>query len=304
MRKLLAALGLIAAVWLPSGAENCQLVRVVSFDMLPSSMNVVVVQNFIGEHPVRMVVDTGGYVTALTEAKAQELGLPIVSRPTSTLSIFGGLRLTRFATFNDFRIGPFRAVTLSYPLVPNGFLPDDIDGLLAPDLLANYDLDFDFGARKLSLFLRDHCPGKVGYWTRNIPSAIPIVRDEEGVHISTRVQLDGKEIKALIDTGARRSVMSLETAQRRYDIADDDPRFVSARGPNGTTGARRFPFHLMSFGGVVVDNPDITLVPDSEARMGGSIPDLVLGFSILKHLHLYIAYGERMMYVTDANDRR
>ena len=60
----------------------------------------------------------------------------------------------------------------------------------------------------------------------------------------------------------------------------------------------------MSFGGVEVSNPDITLIPDRKAQLGPQAPDLILGIGILRQLHLYIAYREKKLYLTAASVHR
>ena len=307
MKRTLLAVGLAILALFPARAEeNCsRLMRVVSLDMLPATGNRVVVPAAIGDKPLRMMVDTGGYVTSFSEDKAQELGLPIDVRPGSRLVMFGGQTLRRFVTLKDFSLGRLKAPRLDYPLLPPGFLGPEIDGLLAPDFLANFDIDFDFAGGKFNLFSNDHCDGKVGYWTDVPPEGIPLVREEDRVHISTHVAIDGKDVKALIDTGAPHSLMSLDVAEDLFDLKDSDPRFVSlANGPNRTSGARKFPFQKMSFGDVEVNHPDIVLVPDREAGMGSHRPKLIIGLSILRQLHLYIAYQEKMLYITPASTHK
>jgi hypothetical protein len=219
--------------------------------------------------------------------------------------MYGGLMLRHFVTLKDFSLGRLKAPRLDYALMPPGSLEPDIDGLLSPDLLTNFDLDFDFAGGKVNLFSSDHCDGRVGYWTDAPPIGIPLVREEDRVHISIHVMLDGKDVKALIDTGAPHSSMSLEAAEDIFDLTSSDPRFVNlARGPNRTSGARKFPFQKMSFGGVEVNNPDIVLVPDSQAQMGRHAPKMILGLSILRQLHLYIAYHEKMLYITSASTHK
>lgn len=298
----LAVLSLSAAC---AGGDCGPLLRVVSLDMLPASGNRVVVPAAIGDKPLRMMIDTGGYLTAFSEDKAQELGLHIESSPDSNLFMLGGQRLRRFVTLKDFSLGRLKAPRLDYPLLPPGFLGPDIDGLLSPDFLANFDLDFDFAGGKVNLFSKDHCDGKVGYWTDVAPIGIPIVREEDGVHISTHVLVEGKDVKAIIDTGSPRSLISLERAEDILDIRDDDPRFVYlASGPNKTSGARKFPIKTLSFGGVEVKNPDIVLMPEHQMQMGPRAPRMILGLSILRQLHLYIAYREKMLYVTPASEHK
>lgn len=166
--------------------------------------------------------------------------------------------------------------------------------------MANFDLDFDFANAKLSLFSKDHCDGKVVYWTHEPTSKISFTKDAF-YHISIHVQLDGHDVKGIVDTGAERSVMSLETAEDLFDLRDDAAELKHVPGPNGTKNARHYPFKQLSFADVIVSNPDLTLVPDHEAGMGPNAPDLIIGMGILRQLHLYIAYGEKNIYVSAAS---
>jgi len=277
-------------------------VRHAALDMVPFG-GLVVVENAIGDKPIKMLVDTGGFLTCFNEAKATELGLKVEIYPASGIVMYGGLGLRRFVNLADFRIGRMRAPRLAYPLLPAGRLPDGVDGLLAPDFLASFDVEFDFAGRKVSLFSKDHC-GKVTYWTDAPVTPIRLIRDEDQVHIATYVKLDGEEIKAEIDTGSSKTLMSLESARSIFDLDRDDPRLTEDHTFNDLEGTKRFPFKQMAFGNVQVNNPEIVLVPDHSSRMGPNPPKLILGLSVLRNLHMYIAYREKNLYVTDANEHR
>jgi hypothetical protein len=53
-----------------------------------------------------------------------------------------------------------------------------------------------------------------------------------------------------------------------------------------------------------VINPDIVLVSEEKAKIFAQpfsdLPKLVIGMATLRRLHLYIAYFERKLYVTQA----
>ena len=99
--------------------------------------------------------------------------------------------------------------------------------------------------------------------------------------------------------------MSLEKAQDLFDIRDDDPQLKNAPyAVNKTKGDKIYPFKTIAFGSVQVQNPHIILVPDSESRMGPQRWDMILGLSILRQLHLYIAYHENMLYLTPASTHK
>ena len=292
-----AALALYLAGTVAHAEETCRLMRLASLDMGPEITRVTV-PAAINDTPLTMMVDTGGVVTMLSEPKAKELKLPIEVVPDSRLVMYGGIVLHHYVEFSGFTLGKMRAGRLVYPLLPAEFMPPGVDGIIAPDFLANFDVDFDFANAKLNLFSRDHCDGRVVYWTK-IPVAKLPFRMDDDVHITFHVQLDGRDEKAVLDTGAQFSVMSLESAKDDFDLKDADLK--EARGPNGTKGARRYHFKQLSFADVVVSNPDITLVPDSQAGMGPEAPDIVIGMGILRQLHLYIAYHERNLYISSAS---
>jgi hypothetical protein len=302
-RRTFLGTGVAAVAAGPALAEEeCKLLRLAILDMIPFG-GLVVVECAIEDRKLHMLVDTGGWLTCFTEAIAAELKLPVDLRPEEGIVMYGGLPLRRFVNIAGFRIGRMRAPPLPYPLMPPGHLPEGVDGLLAPDFLANFDLDFDFGGKKLSLFSKNHCDGKAGYWAASPIEPIDILRDDDGAHIWTHVNVDGEDLKALIDTGASSTVMSMDTARYKFDIRRDDPRLSDDTRYEKLKDTKRFPFKQMTFGNVRVDNPDIVLVPDNVAQMGPNGPSLILGLSVMHHLHMYIAYREKKLYVTGADEK-
>ena len=71
-------------------------------------------------------------------------------------------------------------------------------GLIGPDILARYDIDFDFGSNKFGMFSQDHCEGQVIYWQPKVIAIIPFELERSG-HISFPVTLDGVELIAMLD---------------------------------------------------------------------------------------------------------
>lgn len=276
--------------------ETCRLIRLVSLDMGPEITRVTV-PAAINDHQLTMMVDVGAYISVLSEAKAKELNLPIEDEADTGISMYGGMKLHHYTTFSGFALGKLRAGRLEYPLLPADSLPQGVDGLLGADLLGNFDVDLDFANAKFNLFSRDHCDGRVVYWTKVPIAKLPFMMDDSK-HIIIHIQLDGHDEKAMLDTGAGRTVMSLDSATFDFGLSQADLKMVP--GSNESDGIRRYPFKQLSFADVVVSNPDITLVPDNKARMGPDAPDMIIGMNILRQLHLYIAYHERNLYISSA----
>jgi predicted aspartyl protease len=298
--------GLIAAAlaWpVAAGAEGCGLKLLEAYPMLEDPIGRLVIPFTIEGTKRNVIVDTGGYVSLMTTETADASKLPKYDLYGTVYSAKG--RITTFTKANV-DIGPLHAsamqflVTGSYP----GWKERNIVGALGPELLGRFDVDFDFGGKKLNFLLPDHCPGQVVYWAKAY-SVIPFEPDEGG-HIELPVILDGKDMKALIDTGATGSFMNYSTARDRFDLEPGGAKSVS-----GEEFVARL--HTMTFGSVTVQNPRFYVAPDkigqdvqSDEALSGVIgakrrAPLIIGNDILRQLHFYIAYNEKKIYLTAAD---
>jgi hypothetical protein len=59
-----------------------------------------------------------------------------------------------------------------------------------------------------------------------------------------------------------------------------------------------YPFKTLDLDGITVKNPHITVM--SNEMLGGFGKDMILGIGMLRQLHVYISYKEKMMYLTPA----
>jgi hypothetical protein len=142
-----------------------------------------------------------------------------------------------------------------------------------------------------------------------------------GTDIRVEVMLDGHVFTANIDTGTEVSSINSSAARRFYEIPANElgalsggetPSSVPGGGAiaGGTesvtvTGFRaEHRFHNLTFGGVTVTNPLFVLPrPPADAGRVGSArrPDITIGMNVLRALHLYFAFKERVLYVSAAD---
>src|SRR6185437_12266577 len=144
-----------------------------------------------------------------------------------------------------------------------------IDGALAGDLLQTFDVEMDFSASKLNLFLTDHCAGKVVYWPASAIAIVPYGATRPGTsqtdsHLRVQVKLDGKELSAVIDTGSVRSTITAGAAKYIFHISEHSPGAVPlgmvANDPNHKVFG--YVFGNLAFEGVSVSNPHLVVFPD------------------------------------------
>jgi len=294
------AAGLFLAV-MPAHAQeqppDCKLRIIATLDMQTLPDGRVTIPGQIEGHDYRLMVDTGGYINTVSQRVVkQESYRPRRSQGT-TLRGMGTTLLEDYVTVSDFALGRLHGKDFV-------FFVDDFDslgedGTLAPQILGAYDVDLDFAHGKLNLIYPEHCPGRVVYWTQTQATVVPI-EIEGKTHIRIPVTVDGKEINAMVDTGALTSFVTMRAASSHLGIDEKNPALKS-RGDIPVNGMSapvfNYPFQTLSFGGVTVNHPRVEIVSDN---VWDDKNDLLLGIGILRQLHLYIAYKEKKMYITPA----
>ncbi len=282
---------------------TCQLPQIASLDMETEDSGVVTVPVTINDMSGRWLVDTGNVTSMVADTVARRLGLRRTLNPLGG-ALLGGIAIREFATADTVTFAGMRASRVTLALAPEAVLPSNTIGMLAPDVMRNYDIEFDFAAGKFNVFEPNSCPGHAVYWTHSVFAQVPIKLDAVG-HITIPVTLDGKTLTAAVDTGAEGSIMSLDAARELFGIDAGNPALKSLGDQeiNGLAraAAYRYPFASLTLEGVAVGNPNITILKTGGYHHG--LPDLVLGIETLRQLHMYIAYQEGAIYLTPAEAR-
>lgn len=296
----LCLFGTAALADAPAAGGDC---HIASLDMRTEVSGLVTVPVTIDGVDGRWMVDTGNAISMISSTLVAKLKLkrePLVNMGV----MMGGVPIYESVQVHSLALGPIRSRDSTLSVAPEPILEDDTIGMLAPDIMRNYDIEFDFAGGKFNILSPDHCPGQVAYWTRGAYTRIPMTLDSAG-HITIPVVLDGKTLKAVVDTGAQGSAMSLSLVEQLYGLDEHDPRLQSL-GKSTINGLAetliyRYPFHSLTFEGVQIADPDIAIFKDT--GLGNEAPELLLGIETLRRLHLYIAYKEGALYLTPAEAR-
>jgi predicted aspartyl protease len=299
-------------------AETCKpLTLVTSIDTIPvRNQAAVLVPIKVNGQTQVMLLDTGGVFSEISEKAAKNLKLDMRESPLVLVGISGSkTRLVAHA--GSVTLG--RLHGSGYDFIVDKTLDGNnaFTGVIAPNLLTNYDVELDFAKNKLNLLSPDHCQGGVIYWPASAAAMIPIRVAKSG-HIVVPVELDGVKLDALVDTGASQTVLSepVATDDLGLKLNTKDTPDIGNLKDKLHSRIYRHRFKQLTIGGIGVSNPSIDIVPDlmnnqfSHAPPIGTrlrvndeadrLPDLLVGMDILPHLHLYIAYKEEKLYVTPA----
>lgn len=262
------------------------------------------------------LLDTGGAATQISAPAAEVLKLPVIESGGKMLDLYGHAS-TQAVRVESFTLGRLRDRATYMPIWPDPTLGvrEGFSGLLAADYMGRYDIEFDFAGGKMNYFMEDHCDGKVVYWPAAAVAVVPMVFRQDH-HLRIPVVLNGHTFNAIIDTGAPVSTIMADEAKRVFGLAGPAPGDPTGTGDGPV--AFEHAFDTLSFEGVTIGNPRMTVIPNlvgkKDANNGfvtGSRtkrvddldvtePPILIGMNILSRLHLYVAFGEGKIYVTPA----
>jgi predicted aspartyl protease len=325
-KRLLIWLGALVIALVSAAAHaraaECVVSQYGSLDMLEGFGDLVVVKAAINGQERNFLVTTGRGVSSVTPHVVEELGLVPKDLPAKRqIYDFQGNRFRRFVTLSAVNFAGNTGENLDFLIEPD---PEAVDprvaGQIAKNILGNFDVDFDFAAKKLNLLSQEHCEGRVVYWSKAFAD-VPFKLDKNG-NILVPMTLDGKEIEAMIDTAAPNTLLDRAVSRKLFGIDEDSPGVEKIPDASADSPAQyRYRFKSLAVKGISVTNPMIDLFTNAMKRgfrretadklstdpLYGAeelkTADLILGLNVLRKLHLYIAYGEQKLYVTEAGAR-
>jgi predicted aspartyl protease len=276
----------------PDGPAACGPERLAELPITMKSGHLTIPARVNGKD-VSLGIDTGGPYSSLTPAAARRIG--------------------NVGHRDDLRIGD-----LQRDRVYMGWMESfpGVDGLIAPDVLVNYDLEIDFGGGMVRLFRPHPCAGRAVTWTGSY-AVMPFTLTDDG-HVRVSVMLDGQILNAILDTGSPISVLSMQDAGRMFGLGPDSANLAKVRTVSGlwsnrslapyTSGiwnrpsravsAYSYPFKTFIMGGMTLADPPIELT-EGRNFLGHDFATLLLGNDVLSRFHFTIAYRERNIYITD-----
>ena len=310
-------------------------------DMSPvAGSNLMTVPVAINGTQRLFLLEIGKSADQVSEATVAELHLPRTNLVTGTDG-FAGMNIStqfRAAMFDvksgvtttdiqervgatDFTIGRATVHNVVFLVANDRDLGKSkpYDGLLTTAMFSQYDLDLDFGGKKLTFLTPTSCadPNQVAYWKHEVVAVIPMTIANG--KITVPVTIEGHQIDAIIDTGSDHTVMRRDIAERSFGLKADTPEMARAGDMRDGTGERIYQhtFPQIAFGGVIANNVPALIQTNSmvhkinreptlgskahfDSALGERVPDLALGMDVLHQLHLYAAFGENKLYVTPA----
>lgn len=295
---------------------NCSLQQVAALDLVVRSDHSVLLPVTIEGDQRLMFLGLQTLSTALYQSYVDEKHLktrPLYSDPlpVSAPKSAGKYFIENQVKVPQLSIGQAQYNNSEFYVIPKPAAlgqDDSVVGVLGTQMFAQFDVELDLGRQKLKLYLQQHCPGQVVYWSPTYSVAPLSVIPPTPLHFP--VELDGKKVDATLSPS---SITTLKTdvSQALYGFDEHSPQVeheVDAAG-HETSSYRAMKISATGFD---VLNARVRLIPGDKmcslatdvdggasysASCGGTSP-MFIGYDVLRKLHIYMALKEKKIYYT------
>ena len=292
------SLALLIGTLLLSSAANaeCHLSKYLDLPVTMRGARPIVSAQIDGKD-AQFILDSGAFFSTLSQASAQTYGLRLSALPPEfRLRGINGGTSASVATVRSFGLG---AVTVSNIEFIVGGTDVGQVGLLGQNVLGIGDVEYDLRHGVVRLLRAKGCKiDELAYWASDYPvTIIPLEeRTPRQRHTIGTVTLNGVKLRAVFDTGAPSSVLTLSAA-KRVGVTPNSPGVVQG-GMSiglGTRALRTWTgsFNRLEIGGEVIPNPKIRF---SEAELNDA--DMLIGADFFLTHHIYVATDAAKMLIT------
>jgi predicted aspartyl protease len=296
-RALLLVLALGGGARADDAPPACHYVKMATLPLsyLGNAFHPAVDGNIIGA-PARLLVDTGADQSSLTRTATHRLDLPL--RMTGTYATgLGGSSRVYSARVQDFGVGPIHSGKASLLVIGDTGVKPQHDALIGADFLLQADMEMSLAEKQLRFYRPNNCADSfLAYWSGDaieVPFTGSFGRSRNPVFT---VELNGKKLNAVIDSGAEQSVVFAAGA-RKAGVRTDSPgvkRSGSVVGVGSDHVARwRAVFDTFAIGDETIKNAEIAIIDASSADA-----DMLLGADFLRAHRVLFAMSQKRLYIS------
>ncbi len=306
-----AAIGLAMASSAAAQTQKCKLALIAEWPLQAGHYRPVV-EGAINGQKIGILLDTGAAQSLIRRSATTKLGLTRYEAEGYRAFGVGGETHAEYVHIDEFRIG--KAVRKNWRALVAG--EHDFDGdiavFLGDDFFNQVDIEFDLAHHAVRLYETKDCEAvSLAYWTTEPAGVVPI---EAGSKIWVTVAINGKPVRAELDSGTSYSVLSRADAAR-IGVTPESPGVVAGGCVTGE-GKRQIDswiglFESFAIGNEIIRNPRIrfadlwqyTTYTETGSRLPTRFagqPDMLLGADFLRGHRVLIAHSQRKMYFTHA----
>jgi predicted aspartyl protease len=289
LRKTIAFAALLAACAAQAEAPQCKLVRSAEW-RVRADHNRPVIDGAINGQLVGVLLDTGSTVSLLKRSMAQRLRLPRSAVEGTSLES---------ALVSEFRIGKSTREDWRVLMSDDYDFGDDVAVIIGDDFFRQADVEFDLRNNAVRVFQTKDCAGvSLAYWSRQ---ALEVPLEESG-RIEVTVAIDGRPVRALVDSSAGRSLLAQAQAAA-LGVTPHSPRAAPAGCARASTtrlvDSWSAQFETFAIGAETIRNPTLRFANLwQDAASAEAMPQMVLGGDFLRSHRVFVARSQGKMYFT------
>ncbi len=279
-------------------AAKCQVTKMAEFPITMEGRRPMVAAKF-GDKDARFIVDSGAFYSTISTASAAEFGMKVDPLPSWFYLVgIGGNASAGVATAKNFSIAGSNIPRLEFIAGGSDF---GTAGLLGQNFLGLWDVEYDLPHGAVRLMKTTNCARiSLAYWAGDKPiTAVPLESNGDGrfkPHTIGTVLLNGVKMRAIFDSGAESSLLTLAAA-KRAGVTPDTPGVVPA-GLGGGLGSRRVQNWLATFdkidiGGEAITHPKIRI-----AQFDLENADMLIGADFFLTHRIFVSNANKIMYLT------
>jgi predicted aspartyl protease len=305
------AIGLAQAAGAAAEAAKCKVTRIAEWPLRAEHYRPVF-DGAINGQKIAILLDTGASMSLFLRSAAAKMGLTRYQAPGYRAFGIGGETRAETVHIGEFRIGQIVRKNWDVLVAGERSFSDDVAFLLGDDYFQQADLEFDLAHNAVRLYETRDCEGmSLAYWATEPAGEAPI---EAGSRIRLTIEINGKSVRAQLDSGAGYSMLSKPDAAR-LGVTPESPGVVAGGCVRGLgekqTDSWIGQFESFAIGNERIRNPRIrfadlwqhTTYTETGSRLPTRLagrPDMLLGADFLRAHRVLIARSQRKMYFTYA----
>ena len=289
------AVAAFAAITSARAQVKCELGKVAELPITMAGLRPLITAQVNGKD-AQFLLDSGSFYSVMSTSVAAELNLKLSVSPI-TLRGVGGDSRTWFAKVQDFAFlgATFHDVEF---LVSGSEVGSS--GVIGQNLLSHFDVEYDLAKGAIRLFKPEGCSRtKLAYWAGDQGFSLMDINTVEryNPHTVGTAYVNGQKIRAMFDTGAATSVLSL-TAARNIGIDVDAPGVKEAGFAYGFGRgmAKSYIVPVASF--KIGDDEEIKNTRLRVANISLGDADMLVGADFFLSHRVFVSNSQHKLYLT------
>ena len=245
------------------------------------------------------IADSGAYFSTIAPAAASEFKLRLEPLPPDYLVTgVGGDAQASLTTVKTFAFSDMSISDVQF-LVTGNDIGGGAVGLLGQNVFRIADVEYDLANGAIRLIRPEECKkAQVAYWVTSQPVSVMDIgwANADSPHTSGVADLNGRKIRVMFDTGAPRSMLTLEAAKHAGFKPDGEG--VVNGGAVAGVGRRLIQTWIARFQSFKIGDEelhDVRLLV-SDARM--LRVDMLIGADYFLSHRIYVASSQHKLYFT------